>query len=197
LNFEHLSTTEQLFLKKIKSKILKKKEKKKFIQNLNFLKNKNFRLFSLYLQNQIEKKKINRIKKEKLKLGTVIFEIKEITFANYVVGDSIEMVYSRLDNTETNALKIENKIAELGWKWNFDNLFSFFLIISFLIFYFYTNFLADAYLNLLESLKNLSYNNDFLIKNVKNLFSFNLISIKNFNRSINFDLLEIFSILYW
>jgi len=184
-------------LKKIKSKILKKKEKKKFIQNLNFLKNKNFRLFSLYLQNQIEKKKINRIKKEKLKLGTVIFEIKEITFANYVVGDSIEMVYSRLDNTETNALKIENKIAELGWKWNFDNLFSFFLIISFLIFYFYTNFLADAYLNLLESLKNLSYNNDFLIKNVKNLFSFNLISIKNFNRSINFDLLEIFSILYW
>jgi hypothetical protein len=113
LNFEHLSSTEKLLLQKNKTINLNKKKKLTYINTLDSLKNQNSKLFYLYMKNQIEKNKNDRLKKEKLKLGTVVFEIKELTVAGYVVGDSIEMVYSRLDNTEMNSLKIENKLKEL------------------------------------------------------------------------------------
>ncbi len=113
MNFEHLSSTEKLLLQKNKIINLNKKKKLTYINTLNSLKSQNSKLFYFYMKNQIEKNKNDRLKKEKLKLGTVIFEIKELIVGDYVVGDSIEMIYSRLDNTETDSLKIENKLEEL------------------------------------------------------------------------------------
>lgn len=200
LNFEHLSSTEKLLLQKNKTINLNKKKKLTYINTLDSLKNQNSKLFYLYMKNQIEKNKNDRLKKEKLKLGTVVFEIKELTVAGYVVGDSIEMVYSRLDNTEMNSLKIENKLKELKWKWNFDNIFSLFLIISSFIFYFYSYFLTDIYQNLLQSLHDTNLNNDFLLKNVKNILFSNLTffnKFNNFNSILNSDLLDIFNLLFW
>jgi hypothetical protein len=110
------------------------------------------------------------------------------------------MVYSRLDNTEMNSLKIENKLKELKWKWNFDNIFSLFLIISSFIFYFYSYFLTDIYQNLLQSLHDTNLNNDFLLKNVKNILFSNLTffnKFNNFNSILNSDLLDIFNLLFW
>ena len=200
LNFEHLSSTEKLLLQKNKTINLNKKKKLTYINTLDSLKNQNSKLFYLYMKNQIEKNKNDRLKKEKLKLGTVVFEIKELTVAGYVVGDSIEMVYSRLDNTEMNSLKIENKLKELKWKWNFDNIFSLFLIISSFIFYFYSYFLTDIYQNLLQSLHETKLNNDFLLKNVKNILFSNLTFFNKFNNCnsiLNSDLLDIFNLLFW
>ena len=200
LNFEHLSSTEKLLLQKNKTINLNKKKKLTYINTLDSLKNQNSKLFYLYMKNQIEKNKNDRLKKEKLKLGTVVFEIKELTVAGYVVGDSIEMVYSRLDNTEMNSLKIENKLKELKWKWNFDNIFSLFLIISSFIFYFYSYFLTDIYQNLLQSLHDTNLNNDFLLKNVKNILFSNLTFFNKFsncNSILNSDLLDIFNLLFW
>ncbi len=200
LNFEHLSSTEKLLLQKNKTINLNKKKKLTYINTLDSLKNQNSKLFYLYMKNQIEKNKNDRLKKEKLKLGTVVFEIKELTVAGYVVGDSIEMVYSRLDNTEMNSLKIENKLKELKWKWNFDNIFSLFLIISSFIFYFYSYFLTDIYQNLLQSLHDTNLNNDFLLKNVKNILFSNLTFFNKFNNCnsiLNSDLLDIFNLLFW
>ena len=200
LNFEHLSSTEKLLLQKNKTINLNKKKKLTYINTLDSLKNQNSKLFYLYMKNQIEKNKNDRLKKEKLKLGTVVFEIKELTVAGYVVGDSIEMVYSRLDNTEMNSLKIENKLKELKWKWNFDNIFSLFLIISSFIFYFYSYFLTDIYQNLLQSLHDTNLNNDFLLKNVKNILFSNLTFFNKFNNCnsiLNSDLLDIFKLLFW
>lgn len=187
-------------LQKNKTINLNKKKKLTYINTLDSLKNQNSKLFYLYMKNQIEKNKNDRLKKEKLKLGTVVFEIKELTVAGYVVGDSIEMVYSRLDNTEMNSLKIENKLKELKWKWNFDNIFSLFLIISSFIFYFYSYFLTDIYQNLLQSLHDTNLNNDFLLKNVKNILFSNLTffnKFNNFNSILNSDLLDIFNLLFW
>jgi hypothetical protein len=110
------------------------------------------------------------------------------------------MVYSRLDNTEMNSLKIENKLKELKWKWNFDNIFSLFLIISSFIFYFYSYFLTDIYQNLLQSLHDTNLNNDFLLKNVKNILFSNLTFFNKFNNCnsiLNSDLLDIFNLLFW
>ena len=200
LNFEHLSSTEKLLLQKNKIINLNKKKKLTYINTLDSLKNQNSKLFYLYMKNQIEKNKNDRLKKEKLKLGTVVFEIKELMVAGYVVGDSIEMVYSRLDNTETNSLKIENKLKELKWKWNFDNIFSLFLIISSFIFYFYSYFLTDIYQNLLQSLHDSNLNNDLLLKNVKNILFSNLTFFNKFNNCnsiLNSDLLDIFNLLFW
>lgn len=114
MNLEHLSSTEKLYFKLSNSTRLKKKKKEQSQNQLLLLKYTNNLLFLKFVKSKFEKKKIERIKKEKLKLGIVTFEIKEIMFANFVIFDTIEMVFSRQDNTEANSLKVENQLAALG-----------------------------------------------------------------------------------
>ena len=52
------------------------------------------------------------LKREKLKLGKILFEIKEHMDGEIVLYESLEMVFCRQDNTDENELKIENRLKE-------------------------------------------------------------------------------------
>jgi len=157
-------------------------------------------LFLKFIKSKFEKKKIERIKKEKLKLGIVTFEIKEIMFANFVIFDTIEMIFSRQDNTETNSLKVENQLAALSWKWNFDNIFAFIIVITISIFYFY-NILYDYFeINILPNFKESTFNQDSLILTSKNLLSVYFSFLRNIyfmNKNFNDNLLDLFAFFYF
>jgi len=81
--------------------------------NSNIL-NKKLEILVFLYKEKLKKEENIKIKKEKLKLGYVTFEIKEIKIADYVITDTIEMVFSRQDNTITNELKLENRLAALN-----------------------------------------------------------------------------------
>lgn len=76
---------------------------------------------------------IFKIKKEKLKLGKVVFEIERYVIDEIVVFEKLEMIYSRQDNTDENELKIENRLKALDWKWDLDNVGALIIILSIII----------------------------------------------------------------
>lgn len=199
MNFEHLSSTEKLYFKLNDTIETKKKNKKQFYNKLRLLKSTNNSLLLKFVQRQDEKKKIEKLKKEKLKLGIVTFEIKEVMFANYVIFDTIEMVFSRQDNTETNSLKVENQLAALNWKWDFDNIFALITISTILIFYFY-NILYDYFeLNILSDLKDFKFNQESLLIAAKTLLSTYFSFLRNvyfMNKNFNDNLLDLFEFFY-
>lgn len=57
--------------------------------------------------------KLLSIKKNKLKLGKIVFEIKELIYAEIPITESLEIRYSRQDNTESDELKLENRLNAL------------------------------------------------------------------------------------
>lgn len=199
MNFEHLSSTEKLYFKLNDTIETKKKNKQQFHNKLRLLKSTNNSLFLKFVQRQDEKKKIEKLKKEKLKLGIVTFEIKEVMFANYVIFDTIEMIFSRQDNTETNSLKVENQLAALNWKWDFDNIFALITISTILIFYFY-NILYDYFeLNILSDLKDFKFNQESLLIAAKTLLSTYFSFLRNvyfMNKNFNDNLLDLFGFFY-
>lgn len=72
--------------------------------------------------------KLLSIKKNKLKLGKIVFEIKELIYAEIPITESLEIRYSRQDNTESDELKLENRLNALKWKWDFYNIGAFFIL---------------------------------------------------------------------
>lgn len=58
--------------------------------------------------------KIYRLKKRKLKLGAIVFEIKEILLCGITVAEDVDIRYIRQDNTDTDNLKIENRLKAIG-----------------------------------------------------------------------------------
>lgn len=61
-----------------------------------------------------EQIKIYQLKKQKLKLGAVVFEIKETSLCGIVLYEDVDIRYIRQDNTETDQLKIENRLKAIG-----------------------------------------------------------------------------------
>jgi hypothetical protein len=72
--------------------------------NNNYSKISNKRLA---LRNIIDEYSVLKKKKQKLKLGKIIFEIKNMYFNEVLVYQELEMIYCRQDNTQTDALKPE------------------------------------------------------------------------------------------
>lgn len=58
--------------------------------------------------------KVYQLKKQKLKLGAIVFEIKEITLCDIVLYEEVDIRYIRQDNTDTDNLKIENRLKAIG-----------------------------------------------------------------------------------
>lgn len=100
----------------------------------NFNKIKNKQIYKSFLLNEYD---IYKIKKEKLKLGKVALEVKKISLGEIPVFETMEMVYTRQDNTVENELKLENRLKALDWKWNLDNILAFVIVVSFLSTYVY------------------------------------------------------------
>jgi hypothetical protein len=78
---------------------------KTFILNYNLITDKK-RAF----QSIADQLSLLKIKKEKLKLGKVSFEIKYTYFNGIVLHQELEMVHCRQDNTDTDALKLATLI---------------------------------------------------------------------------------------
>lgn len=67
-------------------------------------------------------------KRQKLKLGAIVFEIKEITFAEVILYEEAEIRYIRQDTSEDDALKIENRLEAIKWRWDYKNIGAFLII---------------------------------------------------------------------
>jgi hypothetical protein len=96
------------------------------------------------LSNILNELDLLRIKKEKLKLGKISFEIKYTMFEGIVLHEELEMIHCRQDNTEANERKLENLIDYYSWKWDFNNvgavLVIFYILYSFVKIYFLDHF---------------------------------------------------------
>lgn len=60
-------------------------------------------------------------KKKKLKLGAIVFEVKETYFNGILIIEEVDIRYIKQDNTDTDNLKIENRLKAIGWKWDLKN----------------------------------------------------------------------------
>lgn len=127
------------------------------------------------------KLKLQEYHRQKLKLGSLVFEIKEHTLMGFTIYEVIDIRYTRQDNTFEDSLKIDNRLKALNWKWDIYNILAFILVISFIVIFIY----SQLYLWFFENLPFL-FENDTKRQNlVKYVFdsSFrnNLSLFKNFN----------------
>lgn len=77
-------------------------------------------------------------KRNKLKLGAIVFEVKETYFNGVLLHEEIDIRYTRQDNTDTDELKIENRLKAIGWKWDLKNILALLTVIFGLCCEFYT-----------------------------------------------------------
>lgn len=101
---------------------------KNVLMNQNRLKSK--KAAKKFLSYQYE---VLKIKKNKLKLGAVTFDIVQNVFEGFVLSQGVEMRYIRQDTSATDELKIENRLEALKWKWDYANVLAFLVILTFLI----------------------------------------------------------------
>lgn len=92
-------------------------------------------------------------KQQKLKLGAIVFEIKEIAFAGITLVENAEIRYIRQDTTKDDELKIENRLKALGWKWDFKNVMALLVVVILALVLAY----AYAYVWYCENLPTLAY----------------------------------------
>lgn len=70
-------------------------------------------------------------KRRKLKLGKVVFEIKEYRLDEMpAYKEEVEIRYIRQDTLDDDELKLENRLKALAWKWDFSHVAAF-LIVNF------------------------------------------------------------------
>lgn len=69
-------------------------------------------------------------KKRKLKLGKIVFEIKEYKLDELAPAykEEIDIKYVRQDTLDEDELKIENRLKALKWKWDFSHVAAFLII---------------------------------------------------------------------
>jgi hypothetical protein len=101
-------------------------------QNYHCLKNKK-KTFA-FLRYQFE---LLEWKRQKLKLGAIVFEIKELVIAGITLFEETEIRFIRQDTSQDDNLKIENRLKALGWKWDFKNAIALLvvLVLAFIFFY--------------------------------------------------------------
>lgn len=105
----------------------------RFIKN-NFSQLKNKQQALHFLKHQIELVAWHR---SKLKLGAIVFDIKEFKFHTMVMWEEVEIRYIRQDTSGADEQKIENVLKKLGWHWDLRNYIALFVVTINLIFYLY------------------------------------------------------------
>jgi len=68
--------------------------------------------------------------RKKLKLGAIVFEIKEVKAYEFVLWEDIDIRFIRQDTTKADANKLENILKRWAWKWDFYNVLAFILVAS-------------------------------------------------------------------
>ncbi len=116
------------------------------------------------------------INREKLKLGAITFDIKEVKIGNFKLTEIIDIRFIRQDNTFEDSIKIDVRLNALKWKFDFNNLFALFFLILTLVLIIYLNFYNWYVENLYFLL-----NNDKDISCLKESFAL----VQNSNLSLN------------
>ena len=160
--------------------------------------NPEIKLFKkLLLLNYLKKR---HIMIQKLKLGSISFDLNTISISGFTISESLEMRFTKQDSSLDYTVQLKSRLDALLWKWDFSNIISLiiitFLFLSFLYSFAFFN-LTDL-LNLVESDKN----NYILYSNsIKNLFNSNLpSSIVFFNKSNYFTseiIISLFDYYKW
>lgn len=81
--------------------------------------------------NILNEASILKLKKEKLKLGKTIFEVRDLYYGDIIIYEELEMIHCRQDNTDAPTRRLERLIDWYSWKWDFDNMAAAFLILYF------------------------------------------------------------------
>jgi hypothetical protein len=153
----------------------------------NFHRIKDLKKALLYVRYQFE---LLAWKRQKLKLGAIVFEIKKIIIANITLHEDIEIRYIRQDTTKDDDLKIENRLKALGWQWDFKNIGAFIVVFTLAMIFLY----ASVYVWYCENLPTLAYRDPDADKMIHFAFetSFNSPSLQIFRSLLftNFLLIE-------
>jgi hypothetical protein len=137
----------------------------------------------------IYKLKLKEYHIQKLKIGSLTFEIKEHLFLGFKIFEIIDIRYTKQDNTQEDSYKIDNRLNALKWKWDVYNILSLFIIISVLIFFLYFHFYG-LFMEKFSFLFYKYYSTEIFLKTINDLlFNNNLSFFKNFNY-LNFLLSE-------
>ena len=78
-------------------------------KNYHLLKDENLAL--KFLRYHLE---LLQWKKNKLKLGAIVFEVKETYFHGILLIEEVDIRYIRQDNTDTDELKLENRLKAIA-----------------------------------------------------------------------------------
>lgn len=138
-------------------------------------------------------------KRNKLKLGKIVFIIKEYKFDEIVLWEDPEIKFIRQDTTTDDDSKLEVLLKKLDWEWNFKNYVALFVVVATALIKINV-FIKHQYNKRLPSLAYRSEHYDYILKcGFENAFSYNSLDfIKKFTR-LNFwliDLLTDFSVYF-
>jgi len=94
-----------------------------YISNHHRIKNRTvFKRYLIYSYDLLQ------IKRSKLKLGTITFEIKPTIINGITVTYTFEMIFSRQPSTQQSKKQLEKILSFFNWSWDFKNVFT--LLIS-------------------------------------------------------------------
>ena len=127
-------------------------------ENYHLLRNEKFALN--FVRYHIE---LLQWKKNKLKLGAIVFEVKETYFHGILLIEEVDIRYIRQDNTDTDELKLENRLKAIAWKWDFKNVIAFLVVMFGLFCELYTH-LHYWYCKNLPTLAYRSEHFDYILK---------------------------------
>ena len=111
-------------------------------------------------QNLIYSYELLKVKRNKLKLGSILFEIKPTLINGIILTYSFEMIFSRQPSAGNAKKQIEKILTFFNWSWDFKNvvtliiflwLIGYYCINSFWVFYqtyISTSLLDDEHLNI-------------------------------------------------
>jgi len=138
---------------------------------------------------------LRKILKQKLKLGTVAFDITYVSLLGVNLFEKVEMKYSRQDTSFDDSNKIENRLNRLKWKSDVYNFVSLFLILISIFFFIYYQvcFFCNEFITPASLPDRLSLN--FSEKLLNTFFNFNstsFVNLKLINRLLNESLLVFF-----
>ena len=132
-------------------------------------------------------------KRGKLKLGAIVFDVKEIKVHTFVVWEEIEIRFIRQDTSIADEQKLENVLKRLGWQWDLRNYIALIVVIVLVSVVMY-NLLYDVYADWFPALaiRPEAYD-DVLEKGFE--ICFNSVNLDSFQRIkiINFWLVDVLS----
>ena len=98
-----------------------------YVKNYNNFKNPN--IFLNFIRTEYE---LLKIKKSKLKLGSIVFQLVEVKHQGVLLNRYFELVFINQAGPQLKKKKLQKWVDFLKWNWDFTNICALSIIISFL-----------------------------------------------------------------